>query len=200
MELKDVLQWPIIRLTEPKGFIMAYRNEKELFTARYIGIRDLQKLKSCYIVDSKGQQYSLSNPKLFGPQHGIIRRLMLDIINPLVRIEYCTIKSMGEADLSGMKKKLTQNINRYSEFWMEMDINTLDTLIERVNSAQTIKDWRFGHFIFDEPDEAPTSLIAFEKWASDYSFYERLLDGGSTEKYLFRKYKDLIEQEYVASL
>jgi hypothetical protein len=55
--------------------------------------------------------------------------------------------------------------------------------------------WRFGHFMFDEFGEAPTSLIAFDEWSSDYSFYERLLDDEPTEKSVFRRYKELIEQE-----
>ncbi|MES9900952.1 MAG: hypothetical protein ABW148_18295 [Sedimenticola sp.] len=70
----------------------------------------------------------------------IISRMILYLLNPLVRIEYGTIKSMGEANLSGMKKKLIQNIGRYSEFWREMDIDTLDTLIERINNARTIRE------------------------------------------------------------
>lgn len=43
-------------------------------------------------------------------------------------------------------------------------------------------------------------LVAFDEWAADAGFYERLVDGGERELRVFQEYKDLMDLEFPSPL
>jgi hypothetical protein len=70
----------------------------------------------------------------------------------------------------------------------------------QVVDSRLSQHWRFGYALFEDSSEEPVNLIAFEEWAVDYSFYERLLDSEPNEKSLFHRYKVMIDLEAEESI
>ncbi|WP_299371609.1 hypothetical protein [uncultured Kiloniella sp.] len=53
--------------------------------------------------------------------------------------------------------------------------------------------WRLSYISY--PNGEVTSLLVFEEWSKDISFYERLLDDDPKAIKVFRKYRSLMDEE-----
>lgn len=76
----------------------------------------------------------------------------------------------------------------YDEYPKPFASEFFDVVDERLSP-----NWKLSSYSQDEY-EATTSLV-FDEWATDPSFYERLIDGDPEAEALFAKYRQLMDQE-----
>jgi hypothetical protein len=137
--MKEKIQWPVIRFTEPSGIIISCRDEQELFSARFIGLPDLEKLKSIYIVDAKSNRFDLSKPRAIGV--GGLKRLTAKIWNPRVSIDY-DIKEIGPVSIDFVREALLQNMKRYKDYFWEMGSpEEFEDHLNKCNTVAKIVEW-----------------------------------------------------------
>lgn len=54
---------------------------------------------------------------------------------------------------------------------------------------------KYWQFVFESNDDYRSELV-FSEWASDKTFYEKIVDGSENEEAIFSKYKTLLENEF----
>lgn len=145
MRWTDEINWPAIRVTEPAGIIIVCTSEDELKTARYLGLKDLKSLNKLYVIGRSQKRVVLGEPRIAGSKPGLLKRWILTVLNPRVRIEFDHVELEDEVSLEEIKRLLTQNVRRYSEYWMEMDIRSPEDFSERINAAENMTE--LFHFL-----------------------------------------------------
>ena len=135
----DSIIWPALRFTEPTGTVMVCRERNDLLTARYIGIPDLAKLSEVYLIDSEGIRFDFRGLRLDGPPPSLVKRMLLKVTNPLVRITGEVTGRPDPVSLDAVKETVGKSVMRHKDYWWEIDDPAaIVTEIERADSVLAI--------------------------------------------------------------